>query len=116
MLDSLNRAGSLPPDTLPKARVAAPSVRNPVLVLSYVTRSTVWRRLYFSASSDPVSLVRTRIAVPMASRLTGFRPGADVSRTGRLAPVPAVGAVPFFVMITSCFSVFGRGRPDLTRR
>ncbi|GEM33216.1 hypothetical protein NN3_42230 [Nocardia neocaledoniensis NBRC 108232] len=37
------------------------------------------RRLYFSASSDPVMVVKARIAAPIQSRLGWLRPTADVS-------------------------------------
>src|SRR5438128_7744423 len=38
------------------------------------------RRLYFSARSEPVMVVMTRMAVPIQSRLTGFRPTAESGR------------------------------------
>src|SRR5699024_11634918 len=84
------------PETFLKDLVAAPRVVNPVLVASYVTRSTFWRRPKRSANSDPVMGVSARMAAPIASIFVGFSPCVELF----LRPA-AVGGGGFSLLITS---------------
>lgn len=92
-----SRLGAPEPETFLKDLVAAPRVLNPVLVASYVTRSTFWRRPKRSANSDPVMVVSARMAAPIASIFVGFSPGVEF-----FWRPAAVGGVGFLLIITSC--------------